>query len=123
MIQADGVWRRLPTGGRAIGMFGFEAMPAAHVTLRDGDVLVLYTDGVVEAADPESIEFGESRIAKVLAESAWLPAQDMVDALVHTTRAHTGCEHFEDDFTVVVVKKVPLPPDSSCPQPRSIRTP
>jgi phosphoserine phosphatase RsbU/P len=104
-------------------MFGFESMPAAHVTLRDGDVLVLYTDGVVEAADPESTEFGESRIAKVLAESAWLPAQDIVDALVNTTRAHTGCEHFEDDFTVVVVKKVPLPPDPSCPQPRSIRTP
>ena len=64
LIQADGVWRRLPTGGRAIGMFGFDPTPAAHVTLGDGDLLVLYTDGVVEAADPDSIEFGEARIAQ-----------------------------------------------------------
>lgn len=106
VIQANGSWRRLPASGRAIGMFGFERIPAASIALDEGDVLVLYTDGVVEASDPDSIEFGEARIARVVAEAAALDARAIVDTLVHATRLHTGREHYEDDFTVVVVKRL-----------------
>lgn len=106
LIQSDGAWRRLPSGGRAIGMFGFVAAPAAGLVLREGDVLALYTDGVVEATNAELIEFGEARLAKVLSENAHLDARAMVDALVGATRAFTGREHYEDDFTVVIVKRV-----------------
>lgn len=105
LVQADGSWRRLTASGRAIGMFGFEPKSASLVTLDKDDVLVLYTDGVVEACDPASIEFGEARIARVIAESARKPAHAIVDALVHETRLHTGQEHYDDDFTVVVVKR------------------
>ena len=105
VIQPDGTWRRLPNGGRAIGMFGFVPAPCTGLALGEGDVLVLYTDGVVEAADEEGVEFGEARIARVLAESALRPARVMVDVLVDAVRAFTGREHYEDDFTVVVVKR------------------
>ena len=72
--------------------------------LGEGDVLVLFTDGVAEAAAEES-EFGEARIARVLAKSARLPARVMVDLLVDAVRGFTGRDHYEDDFTVVVVKR------------------
>ena len=105
VIQADGAWRRQPFGGRAIGMFGFAPAPAAGVVLNEGDVLALYTDGVVEASTADGAEFGDARIARVLSESAHLSSREMVDALVSATRAFTGREHYEDDFTVVVVKR------------------
>jgi sigma-B regulation protein RsbU (phosphoserine phosphatase) len=106
VIQPNGAWRRLPASGRAIGMFGFEAAPTAKANLNKGDVLVLYTDGVAEACDPDATEFGETRIARVLAESSALSARAIVDALVRATRLHTGREHYEDDFTVMVVKRL-----------------
>ena len=106
LVQANGAWRRLPASGRAIGMFGFESIAASTVSLDPGDVLVLYTDGVVEACDPDSTEFGEARIARVVAESAARPARDIVNSLVRATRLHTGREHYEDDFTVVVLKRL-----------------
>ena len=105
VIQADGAWRRLPTGGRAIGMFGFAPAPGAGVVLNEGDVLALYTDGVVEAATADGVEFGEARTARVLAENMHRPSRDMVDALVDAIRCFTGRDHYEDDFTVVIVKR------------------
>ena len=105
LIQADGAWRRLPPGGRAIGMFGFASTPAAGIVLGEGDTLVLYTDGVVEAANSDTVEFGEARIARVLAENSRRPAREMAHALVDAVREFTGRDHYEDDFTVIVVKR------------------
>ena len=105
VVRSDGSWLRLPAGNRAIGMFGFEAEPAAPILLGPGDVLILYTDGVVDAASANGVEFGEARVARVVSQAANHPACVIVDALVRATAQHTQREHYEDDFTVVVVKR------------------
>ena len=84
------------------------------VQLDHGDVLLLYTDGVVEIADATMSEFGEARLARVLSGAAALSAREIISALVDATRAFAGQERYHDDFTLVVVKRCRLPvPDSA----------
>jgi sigma-B regulation protein RsbU (phosphoserine phosphatase) len=105
LLRASGCVERLRTSRRAIGMLTNVTVPLAVTTLRPGDTLLMYTDGVVEAADAEYHEFGEERIINALVESAARPAAAILDALVDATRAHCGREHYDDDFTLVVVKR------------------
>ena len=106
LVKPNGEWFRLPVGNRAIGMFGFDPDPAPPVTLCEGDLLVLYTDGVVESTNADGVEFGEARLARTIGHCATRPARGIIDALVGATRQHTRRGHYEDDFTVVVIKRL-----------------
>ena len=106
LLRASGGWERLRTSRRAIGMLANVTVPVSTTTLDPGDILLMYTDGVVDAADAEFQEFGECRVASTLIASKARPAAAILDALVHATRAHSGREHYDDDFTLVVVKRL-----------------
>ena len=105
LLRASGGWKRLQTSRRAIGMLANVTVPASMTMLAPGDILLMYTDGVVDAADAEYREFGECRVVSTLVASAAQPAAVILDALVQATRAHSGREHYDDDFTLVVVKR------------------
>lgn len=104
--RACGDYELLPTGRPALGMFGGEPTEPSTVELGPGDALLLYTDGVVELTDARFQEaFGEARLAQVLSECAARPARDILSALIDATRAHARRDRYDDDFTLVVVKR------------------
>ncbi len=105
ILRANGDREYLRTGRRAVGMLGSQPTPACVVALGPGDTLVLYTDGVVEVADTQQAEFGAAGLAQVLSCTAGQPADDIIGALVDATRAHAAREHYDDDFTLVVIKR------------------
>ena len=63
----------------------------------------------VELTDAEWAEYGIERLEGLLRLSATRPAREMIDAVVRSTRAFTGRDGYEDDFTLVVVKREPAP--------------
>jgi sigma-B regulation protein RsbU (phosphoserine phosphatase) len=73
--------------------------------LAPGDVLVLYTDGVTEAFNAASEEFGEPRLAQVVRECADGTAEEISQAIVSAIRSFVGDEPPFDDVTMVVVKR------------------
>ncbi len=81
-------------------------MGTATITLDEGDTLLMYTDGVVELTDGNLTEFGETRLARVLSEAATGTAAEIVSALLERTRAYSGRTRYDDDFTLVVVKRL-----------------
>jgi len=95
----------LDCGRRALGMMDGEPFQPATVTLHPGDTLALYTDGVVELTDADWAEYGVERLEGLLRASASRPAREMIDAVVAATRAFTGRSSYDDDFTLVVVKR------------------
>jgi serine phosphatase RsbU (regulator of sigma subunit) len=72
--------------------------------LAPGDLLLLYTDGIIEAEDNQGEFFGLERLGNLLQESGDLSPQEIIDSILNQVRIFTGMRHFNDDITLVVVK-------------------
>ena len=66
----------MPRGPRS-GSIQAGTFSARDVTLVPGEVLVAYTDGVIEARNPQDEEFGDARLAALVAASRGLSAADL----------------------------------------------
>lgn len=96
----------LQEGGLVLGVDGDARYNASTVTLDPGDVLVLYTDGVVEVPDPGGKEFGLKGLERTI-RGAWnLSATDMIQSVVRSTESLIGSAGYDDDFTLMVVKRM-----------------
>jgi sigma-B regulation protein RsbU (phosphoserine phosphatase) len=106
LLRARGGRAVLDRGRPALGIgAGARFDRAATITVAPGDTLVLYTDGVIELNNPDLVEFGEVRLEGVLRAAAGRSAADTIGAVVDATRAHAGQVSYEDDFTLVVVRR------------------
>jgi len=89
---------------------GLEADIAAFVrhisvALQPGDGVVLYTDGITEAADMHHRLYGIDRLCTVISQHWARTAQDIQAAVIADVRCHIGAQKVFDDITLVVVKQ------------------
>jgi sigma-B regulation protein RsbU (phosphoserine phosphatase) len=106
VVRGDGSTLRLMHHGPVLGIFQKAAFPTEKASLMPGDALVLYTDGVIELRDPQGDEFGMDRLAEAVHRSLDLTAGGILQSIIQTTRQFAGSERYEDDFTLVVVKRL-----------------
>jgi serine phosphatase RsbU (regulator of sigma subunit) len=97
----------LDQGGTVLGIFPEADYEVGEVVLEPGDVLALYTDGVVESADQARTHFGAERLADVTARLRHLAPHELVQRLVLLTREFSGALEFDDDFTLVALRRCP----------------
>jgi serine phosphatase RsbU (regulator of sigma subunit) len=71
--------------------------------MTEDDLLLLYTDGLVEARNAKNEEFGEGRLFDFIKENNMEPAQTFLDKLEQIVISHAG--RLQDDLTLVVVKR------------------
>jgi len=102
LIRANGDCARLDAGGPVLGVFPACVYPQASVELRSGDRLVLFTDGMVEAEDPDGAEFGEDRLFSLASENRALDAAGLRQKLMDTVATFTRGD-FQDDATLLVL--------------------
>jgi sigma-B regulation protein RsbU (phosphoserine phosphatase) len=103
LFTANGV-RRLDAGGTIVGVFPDAVYEQDELRLEQGDTLVLYSDGLSEARNPEDVEFGEERLTSVVSSGLGDVPQAILDRLVEAVRAFSsGCPQ-GDDLTAVVVR-------------------
>lgn len=96
-----------PTGmGLGMGNSDFfrKTIAQEQVTLKEGDVVVLYTDGVTEAHPKDDEEFGFDRLLQVVESQGDRSALEVRDAIIMAVDAHMKHESPEDDLTLVVLK-------------------
>lgn len=79
-------------------------LPGEPVVLEPGDVVILLTDGVIEAFSPTSERYGQQRLAAVVRAHIAEPARALVDAIHRSVLSFSGLPHPVDDLTVVVIK-------------------
>jgi phosphoserine phosphatase RsbU/P len=77
-----------------------------EASLQAGDVLVLFSDGVTEACDPDGQEFGERRLAELVASLRERPAAEIVHEIHKAVAAFSQGAPAADDITVVVARRV-----------------
>jgi sigma-B regulation protein RsbU (phosphoserine phosphatase) len=106
LFRAGGGIERLGISGPLLsGALGDVSYVAFEVLLAPGDVLLLYTDGVVEVESVEGEEFGAGRLEAVIQRSIDLPVTEIIHEIVKATREFSGSEHYRDDFTLVIVRR------------------
>jgi phosphoserine phosphatase RsbU/P len=90
-------------GGPPLGLFEDLEYDQTSLTLRPGDVLALYTDGITEAMNSRNVQFGVSRLDQVLGRCNQT-ADEIVRAVVESIEEFTGGLPPEDDRTLLVAK-------------------
>ena len=93
--------------GLPLGMFPKSVYERQQVPLCEGDVLVLYTDGVTDARNSAGHEFGEDRLRETIADAFNLPAAEISDRVRERLKDFVGPNPPFDDITLVVVKRKP----------------
>lgn len=95
-------WLR-PTGA-AIGLVEEHQYQANQLQLAQGDILLLYTDGVTEAVNSRQEVFGSQRLAELVRSNAHLAAQELLRAVRQGWVDFMGDRTADDDVTLVIGK-------------------
>ena len=102
VLRSDGQVLMTSGGGLPLGLFP-DAEPATQeLTLDDGDILFLYTDGVAQARGPDNTYF-QDRLTDELAALAGREPDEVVALMRRAMNDFTG-EHLVDDVTMLVMR-------------------
>jgi sigma-B regulation protein RsbU (phosphoserine phosphatase) len=108
LVRADGRYTKLTTGGPPLGLLAGARYLAGEVTIEPGDLLLLFTDGVVEAEGPGGTEFGVDQLAEIVRASRNLPSARLIEEIVKATAEFCGSDEYADDFTLLALKRLPV---------------
>jgi sigma-B regulation protein RsbU (phosphoserine phosphatase) len=90
--------------GPALGLIDTFTYTTVEEDFGPGDRLVLFTDGVTEAANPADEEFGAERLVKEVERCAALPLNDSVKALLNEVGKFCAGAPFRDDVCVIAAE-------------------
>ena len=102
--HATKICERLDAEGLIFGILPQVEFEERHTYLYPGDLLLLFTDGIVEAENDLGEFFGEERLARLVCDSVSLSTHEMFDPILNQARLFTGTRHFKDDVSLVVMK-------------------
>jgi sigma-B regulation protein RsbU (phosphoserine phosphatase) len=108
--RTTGAIERLSTGGPPFGLPVFSdqeaSYPVGRVQLSPGDLLVIFTDGAVEAVDDSGAEYGESRLLDSIQGSSSRSASETLQRIMSGVNAFVGFARQHDDITCLVLRVV-----------------
>ena len=103
LVLPDGSVRGLESSGLVLGIDAGQEYEAVHADLPDGSVLVVYTDGVIEARREGEL-YGVERLDALLAANRELAPRALAIAVTESCRSFAGGE-LGDDVAVVVIRR------------------
>ena len=107
VVKADGSIKNLPLSKNLVtGIVEGYQYTEETLQLEHGDTLLLYTDGVTEAIDTESKEYGEERLKNLLRQSAQASCQELIDMVKADVKSFAGDEEQSDDITLLAIKRL-----------------
>jgi phosphoserine phosphatase RsbU/P len=103
LLRADGTSTELQAEGAVLGQFPNWLYQQSERQLENGDRLLLFTDGLVEACNREEEFFSEHNLVRIAQEYSKSDAGELLGRLMHAASQHCG-EHFQDDASMIVLK-------------------
>jgi sigma-B regulation protein RsbU (phosphoserine phosphatase) len=104
MIKPSGEFKYVEYGDMPLGMFREMHYHQHFIRFEQGQVMLIYTDGITEAADRKGEEYGNERLAKRVLECIDLPAKKMIDHIRKGVADFTERKFLDDDGTLFIVK-------------------
>jgi serine phosphatase RsbU (regulator of sigma subunit) len=105
LFRADGSVQRLDANGMPLGLFPVVEYERIETTLAPGELVLLYTDGITEAANPKGDEFGIDRLQAVAAKYTAEPLVAIAVAIEAAVEVFADGTPFGDDRTMVLLRR------------------
>lgn len=105
LLRAGGDSQELESTGPPLGLLAGAGYYTETTHLGPGDLLVLFTDGISEATNPEGEEFGEERLLASCRNYRALPLEEVVEHLKADLDDFVRGEPYEDDRTLVLLRR------------------
>lgn len=106
LLRADGRIDRLDRGGLPLGILPDTHYDCGAALLESGDTLLIFTDGLIEAANISDQEYGEERMLACMQAQRGRTADELVRQLMMSVDVFVGAAPQHDDTTCVVAKKI-----------------
>ena len=106
MVRAAGGVETLRGGGVILGILPMAPYQESRISMGCGDILVLFSDGVTEAANSQDEDFGDERLGALVASLRDRPAIEIVEAIERAVSDFTQGAPPADDITVVVARRL-----------------
>ncbi len=107
LVRKDGRVEELETGGLLLGVMAGAPYQEGAAQLEQGDMVLMFTDGINEAMSPDEEEYGEERLIEVLLGRHKASAAEVRDAVLEDVRMFTrDPKERSDDQTLIVAKAV-----------------
>jgi len=106
LVRADGSVERLWAGGTVLGAFDSAPFEEGRTQLSEGDLLVVYSDGITEAQNAAGEEYGETRLAELAASRRKETVENIRRDIFDDIDRWSGEAERGDDQTLVILKTV-----------------
>ena len=100
---------RLDEGGPVLGALPQARYSCGRVQIAAGDTLIVYSDGINEAADLKQEEFGDDRVWRIVSESATRPPHEICELIMSQVAGFAAPGALQDDRTLLVVRFLKSP--------------
>lgn len=104
LVRSDGTHKFVEYGNMPLGMFGDTHYHQHYISLESGQILVLYTDGIVEGENLAGEEYGRERFAESVKRWAQCPAKELINRVRKDVADFTERKFLDDDGTLFIVK-------------------
>ena len=104
LMSRDGSVRKLEVGGLPLGPFPDATYGEEETPLRAGDTLVLYSDGVSDAAGTNDEAFGDDRLIACLGPACAMEPEQLIEHVLGEVRTFSADKPQFDDITLLVVR-------------------
>jgi sigma-B regulation protein RsbU (phosphoserine phosphatase) len=107
--KKDRTLKHLDTDGSLMGFFKDARYEEKQITLKKGDRLILYTDGVNEAADTKDELYGIESIDDRVLANGLLSGKEILEAVMKDLNTFVKDRPFDDDITMVSPRPLSFP--------------
>ena len=96
----------LESTGTVVGAFPAARYEERTVPLEHGDLLVAYTDGIIEPENAYGEMFGEDRLKELVSKYARADSSELIARTMEAVIEWTGSSELQDDMTMVVARRI-----------------
>jgi phosphoserine phosphatase RsbU/P len=106
MLLRRGTVQTLDSTGTVVGAFPVARYQEKRIHLETGDLLVAYTDGIVEPENAYGEMFGEERLRDLLLKYACSDSDEIIARTMDAVNQWTGSSELQDDMTMLVARRL-----------------
>jgi sigma-B regulation protein RsbU (phosphoserine phosphatase) len=105
-LRNNGEVDQLSTNGISLGLKRDVSFDVSGIILEPGEAILLYTDGVTEAMNPDDEEYDEHRLSRLVRSTGLQAASAILSAIVEDIGSFCGNAPQRDDVTLSIIKRL-----------------